>query len=708
MKSNPEELSSLPDLCQALFEVVSLCVVYQNADGVIVSANPAAQKILGMTLDQMQGRTLFDPGWHAIREDGSDFPGEDHPSMQALRTGHDIRDVVMRVFNPETEIYSWINISAFPQNKQSEPPNCVITTFEDITERKLAEEVLKSSLSLLNASLESTADGILIVNNNGNITKWNRKFAEMWQLPEKILSSKIDACVISQILSRLTGPEQFSDKVKYLYAHPEELSFDQIEFLDGSIFEHYSQPQRIDKDVVGRVWSFRDITERIQTENQLKRGERRLRNVIDGTNAGTWDWNVQTGEASFDEESAALLGYTLDELKPVSFETWMRLKHPEDIEVSNELLKKHLHGEIDYYSAETRMKHKDGHWVWVLGRGKVIEWDKNGKPLRIFGTHMDITESKRAEEALRKSETEYRLLTESMKDVIWILDTETMYFRYISPSVERQRGYTPKEIMAEPVTHAITAEASDYLINQIHSQVENFLTGKEPPGIFYTEEVEQPCKDGTTVWTEVISSFYTNPENGRVEVRGVTHDISERKRAEAEIRNLNEMLEVRVKERTAQLELANGELATISYSMAHSLKTPLRALDGFSYILMEEYNPTLDGMGQDYLKRIRSASRDIWRVTNNLMELLSISRGELKLSQVDLSRMAREIIQNAKIRQPERQVEFICPEGLSVEADLDMIQIMMEKIIAHHGVNTIHDIWPNLSIYVHGGVSKAG
>jgi two-component system, LuxR family, sensor kinase FixL len=146
----------------------------------------------------------------------------------------------------------------------------------DITERKQAEEELKYSLSLLSASLESTADGILIVNRKGKLTRWNQKFADMWKIPEEILAGRDDGKTINHILAQLAAPEQFVAKVKKLYEHPEESSFDQIKFLDGRVFDRYSQPQRIGDDIVGRVWSFLDVTKRKQAEEKLLETNRRL------------------------------------------------------------------------------------------------------------------------------------------------------------------------------------------------------------------------------------------------------------------------------------------------------------------------------------------------------------------------------------------------------------------------------------------------
>ncbi len=153
----------------------------------------------------------------------------------------------------------------------------------------------------------------------------------------------------------------------------------------------------------------RDITERKRSDRLMLESQAKLLNVIKAVNVGTWEWNVQSGEASFDEGSAALLGYTLLEMESVSLSTWMQLKHPEDRQESIRNLERHTSGETEYYETESRMKHKDGRWVWIQGKGKVISWTEDGKPLMIFGTHADVTARKQAEVALHARNTELSL-----------------------------------------------------------------------------------------------------------------------------------------------------------------------------------------------------------------------------------------------------------------------------------------------------------
>lgn len=167
------------------------------------------------------------------------------------------------------------------------------------------------------------------------------------------------------------------------------LSGSKVKNPDGS-FKHF-------------IAQIENITPRKDAFQKIEEQSQRIQNIIDGTNAGTWEWNVQTGETIFNQKWAELIGYTLEELSPISINTWMNFAHPDDLFISEQKLTECFEKKSEYYTCECRMQHKDGHWIWVLDRGKVMTWTEDGKPLMMFGTHTDITNLKEAQHELSKS-----------------------------------------------------------------------------------------------------------------------------------------------------------------------------------------------------------------------------------------------------------------------------------------------------------------
>ncbi len=180
--------------------------------------------------------------------------------------------------------------------------------------------------------------------------------------------------------------------------------------LGALCFEQVGDPHHWEEDEISFACQLADQValtisnrDRKKAEQALRQERQRLGAIIEGTNAGTWEWNVQSGEAIFNDRWVEMTGFSREELAPVSIETWRRLVHPEDREVSRALLEKHFRSQLDYYECETRICHKSGSWIWVLDRGKVATWTPDGKPLWMFGTYTDISARKRHESDLEEA-----------------------------------------------------------------------------------------------------------------------------------------------------------------------------------------------------------------------------------------------------------------------------------------------------------------
>jgi PAS domain S-box-containing protein len=288
----------------------------------------------------------------------------------------------------------------------------------DITERRKVEIELRKSLSILEATIDSTADGLLVVDLNQNIVKYNKKFEEIWGA-EILKGGKSETSRMRRAAQQLKTPEDFMSRVHEIIKDPLAKTYDRLEFKDGRIVERFSQAQTIGEKVVGRVWSFRDVTERERALQNLSKSEKKYRTSLEDNLFSII--RVRHGEfLSTNEAFSTLTGYTQEELSNITIED---VVHADDLLMFAEFIQRVKSGQQISGSLGCRVVHKDKSLRYALASVKGY-YDDDGEYLESTVTIADISQLKEFESALAESEVRYRSLVEASPDGILMIDAQ--------------------------------------------------------------------------------------------------------------------------------------------------------------------------------------------------------------------------------------------------------------------------------------------
>lgn len=578
-----------------------------------------------------------------------------------------------------------------------------------INERKDIERALLESERNLRLVTDNMTETVWLMDMNLNIT-WMSPSVEKTrgytreELAGLSLNQHITAesfAVMMKAVAEELTPEKLNDPDTEI-VHYFELEFYRKE--GGTFWGDTSATVIRDSEgkPSGILCTGRDISEHKAANKALIDGEKRLSYAMEATSDGLYDMNLVTGEIYCNSRYYNMVGYELYEI-PASIEAWGSMLYPDDRDYAVGRLMDMLASKNEFMEMEYRINTKSGGFIWVLDRSKIVEYDDSGKPVRIVGTHVDISERKEVEEALRNSEKIHRLLADNVSDVIWTMDFSG-HFTYISPSVKKLRGYTPGEVLQQSLQDSLTPESAAIAQAAFENAVVQISMGLDDP-VFHGE-IEQLCKDGSTVWTEVRTTLMRNDAGEVVSILGVTRDISERKLSDLILRESEEKYRLLV-EHSSDLIWSispKGEFLYISPSIERiSGYTPSSVTGTFfkSYvhpddlILLQEHigkNIKSEKAGSGLVIRMRHSDGE-WYFHMGTSEPVYGSDGNIK-SIVGVSRdITERIVYENKIQNLLNEKELILKEvhhrvknNMSTILNLLTLQLDMQESPETKGV----------------------
>jgi diguanylate cyclase (GGDEF)-like protein/PAS domain S-box-containing protein len=378
------------------------------------------------------------------------------------------------------------------------------------------EERLRRSVSLLRATLDSTGDGILVVDRAGRIVSHNRRFVDLWGIPEAVLEASDDDRAIAYVLDQLEDGEGFLSRVRGLYRDVERVASDTLRLRDGRVIERHSRPQRIGDEVVGRVWTFRDVTEQKRMEEALIASERRYRRLFEESRHAVY---ITARDGDFVDINRAMLdmfGYTRSQMLSLN----AAALYADPAARADFRSQVELRGSVRNF--EVRLLDRHGRVLDCLLTATTRR-SAAGEVTGYEGIIEDVTERKRATEALQRSERHFRSLIENALDTITILAADgTITFE--SPSVQRVLGYSPEDLVGTSVFDYIHPDDLD-LVREV------FASKGRGTGLSTVLELRFRHRNGSWRNLEAVGrNLLDDPVVGGVVVNA--RDVTERREAE--------------------------------------------------------------------------------------------------------------------------------------------------------------------------------
>lgn len=479
---------------------------------------------------------------------------------------------------------------------------------QDVTEEKASEEKIK----VLSQIAEDNINGVVIADKEGTITWVNKSFTEM-------TGYSLEESIGKKPGHLLQGPETDKKTVEYLgkqIRNGEPFNTEIINYSkSGNKYWLRVQGQPI-KNEKGELTGFFALEEDITKE---KESEQRFRQALENIGDNVWEHDFRTGKTYFSKLENEFLGYTTDELTN-NEQFWWNSVYKEDLHFLIENDKKYKNGLADSHNLEYRIIHKDGSIKWVLDRGVVIEKDRNGKPLRITGTHTDITGRKEFEQTLKANEEKYRGIIANMNLGLMEIDKKAKI------SFANQ---TLLKMTALSETNAIGYDAMKFLADESLEEVEQRMN-KRAEGISEAYEVQTNIANKKGWW--FVSSTPKYSQNGEhIGSIVICLDITNQKKLENEL--------IKSREQAEQLAKAKE---TFLANMSHEIRTPMNAIMGMGNQLLKT---ELSEQQRFYLNTINTAAENLLVIINDILDLSKIEAGKLSVEKIGFE--PKKVVGNA-------------------------------------------------------------
>lgn len=499
----------------------------------------------------------------------------------------------------------------------------------DITARKQAEETLARSRDLLKSFVEHTPAAVAMLDKDLRYLAVSRRWLQDYRLGNWNLIGKHHYDVFPEI--RLMEEWQAIHR-RCLGGAVERREEDRFVRADGSEdwLRWEVRPWQETTGAIGGLIMFTEVvTERKRTEVLLRSSEEKLRQALDASNTGLWDWNTETHEVRFSREWKRQLGYEETEL-PDTFDTWEHRLHPDDHARAIAYVQAYLvHPEGDYRQ-DFRLQHKDGSYRWIEARATFVT-EPDGRCVRLLGSHTDITARKQAEEALQTSETRLRLTLDVATDGLWDWNLSTKQ-AYYSPSWVRLLGLEDQEI---PLNNMFDWK------NRIHQDdrawVEQALNRHlEGESAGYMVEHRVRHRSGEWKWFAMRGKVVAWDAQGRpVRMMGAMTDITERKLSEARLAQAAQELERKNKElavaRDKALEAVKIKAEFLA-TMSHEIRTPMNGVIGMTGLLLDT---PLNTQQREYAEVVRVSGEHLLGIINEILDFSKIEAGKLDLEDLN-------------------------------------------------------------------------